>query len=133
MSSGVHGRRSPAEWFTLALSLLIVGSLVVIALVEESQRLEDDGTSISVTFETESSKTVEGNHFVPYTVTNTGSSAISSADIWIEVYDGESLVESAEITVQFLPLDGKQDGIYVSAYNPSSYTLRGRLESLQFP
>ena len=56
-----------------------------------------------------------------------------SAEIWIEVYDGERVVESAEINVQFLPLQGKQDGVFVTTQDPASHFLRGRIESLQFP
>jgi uncharacterized protein (TIGR02588 family) len=70
---------------------------------------------------------------VPYTVFNTGSEAISSAEIWIEVTDGERVVESAEINVQFLPLQGKQDGVFVTTRDPATYALRTWVESLQFP
>ena len=54
----------------------------------------------------------------PTPCVNTGSEAISSAEIWIEVYDGERVVESAEINVQFLPLQGKQDGMFVTTQRP---------------
>jgi uncharacterized protein (TIGR02588 family) len=125
--------RSLAEWVTLALSFLVVGSLIAVALEEESIRQEEDGSSLLVTFDINDSRR-EGNSFaIPYTVLNTGSEAISSADVWIDVYDGEALVESAEITVEFLPLQGQQRGEYVSAYDPATHTLRGRVESLQFP
>jgi uncharacterized protein (TIGR02588 family) len=120
-----RGRRSNAEWVTLALSLFVVGALVAVALVEEARRQQVDLSSVQVTF--------ESFYYVPYTVRNTGRDAISSAEIWIEVYDGEELVESAEILVQYLPLQGKQDGIYVSAHDPRTHDMRGRLESLQFP
>jgi uncharacterized protein (TIGR02588 family) len=66
-------------------------------------------------------------------VVNTGSEAISSAEIWIEVSAGERVVESAEITVQFLPLQGKQVGMFVTTRDPASHALRGRVESLEFP
>jgi uncharacterized protein (TIGR02588 family) len=125
--------RSPAEWTTLALSLLIVGALVATALREEANLQGSAGAGVDVTFDEENA-TLRGDRFsVPYTVMNTGSTAIASAEIWIEVYDGERLVESAEVTVQFLPLNGKQDGIYVTALDPVTHTFRGRLESLQFP
>jgi uncharacterized protein (TIGR02588 family) len=68
-----------------------------------------------------------------YTVLNTGSEAISAAEIWIEVSDGERVVESAEITVQFLPLRGKQDGVFVTTRDPKIYPPQSRVESLQFP
>ena len=111
----------------------VVSSLIAVALEEESLRQEENGSSVLVTFDSDASQREGDTFYVPYTVLNTGSEAISSADIWIEVYSGDSLVESAEIRVQCLPLQGQQRGIYVSAYDPSSHAFRGRLESLQFP
>jgi uncharacterized protein (TIGR02588 family) len=122
-----------AEWVTLALSVLVVGSLIAVAIVEESRRQAENGASVLVTFDNEGARSDGESYYIPYTVMNTGDQAISSADIWIEVYDGTDRVESAEITVEFLPLEGKQDGVYVSAFDPTTHTLRGRLESLQFP
>ena len=118
---------------TLSFSVLIVGALVAVALVEESRRQEGDGAALQVTFETERSIHEGEIYYVPYTVRNTGSDAISSADVWIDVYDGEQLVESAEITVQSLPLQGKQDGVFVAAHDPASHALRSRRELLLLP
>jgi uncharacterized protein (TIGR02588 family) len=126
-------RKSIAEWVTLSLSVLVVGALIIVALVEESRRQEVDGTALQVTFDTDRAALHGDSFYIPYTVINTGSEAISSAEIWIEVYDGESVVESAEINVQFLPLQGKQDGEFVTTQDPASHSLRSRVESLQFP
>jgi uncharacterized protein (TIGR02588 family) len=95
---------------TLSLSVLVVGALVVVALVEESRRQEGDAAGLRVTFDAESVARSGESFYVPYTVMNTGSEAISSAEIWIEVSEGVRVVESAEINVQFLPLQGRQQG-----------------------
>lgn len=126
-------RRSSAEWVTLSLSVLVVGALIIVALVEESRRLDGDGTGLQVTFDMEGAAARGESFYVPYTVLNAGSEAISSAEIWIEVVDGERIIESAEINVQFLPLQGKQDGMFVTTHDPASHALRSRVESLQFP
>jgi uncharacterized protein (TIGR02588 family) len=126
-------RKSTAEWVTLSLSVLVVGVLIVVALVEESRRQQGDAAGLQVTFDMEHVAKRGESFYVPYTVLNTGSVAISSAEIWIEVSDGERAVESAEINVQFLPLQGKQDGLFVTTRDPATYVLRGRVESLQFP
>ncbi len=107
--------------------------MIVVALVEESRRQQGDAAGLQVTFDTEGIVAHGESFYVPYTVFNSGSEAISSAEIWIEVFDGERVVELAEITVQFLPLQGKQDGIFVTTRDPASHALRSRLESLQFP
>ncbi|MBW3634771.1 MAG: hypothetical protein KY456_17265 [Chloroflexi bacterium] len=126
-------RRSVAEWVTLSLSVLVVGALVVVALVEESRRQEGDQVALQVTFDTERAAARGESYYVPYTVQNTGSEAISSAEIWIDVYDGEQLVEAAEVIVQFLPLQGRQDGVFVTTHDPASLSLESRVESIQFP
>ena len=126
-------RKSTAEWVTLSLSVLVVGALIVVALVEESRRQQADTEGLQVTFDTEHVAKRGESFYVPYTVLNTGSEAISSAEIWIDVADGDRVVESAEIGVQFLPLQGKQDGVFVTGRDPARYTLRSRIESLQFP
>ena len=133
MRSNAARRKSTAEWVTLSLSLLVVGALIVVALVEESHRQEGDAGGLQVTFDTERVARRGDSFYVPYRVLNTGSEAISSAEIWVEVFDGERVVQSAEINVQFLPLQGRQNGIFVTTHDPESHALRSRIESLQFP
>jgi uncharacterized protein (TIGR02588 family) len=133
MTGTAARRKSTAEWVTLSLSVLVVGALIVVALMEESHRQQGDAAGLQVTFDTERVVSSGESFYVPYTVVNTGSEAISSAEIWIEVVAGERVVESAEITVQFLPLQGKQDGMFVTTRDPATHALRSRVESLQFP
>jgi uncharacterized protein (TIGR02588 family) len=133
MTGNAARRKSTAEWVTLSLSVLVVGALIVVALVEESRRQQGDAAGLQVTFDTEHVAKRGESFYVPYTVLNTGSDAISSAEIWIEVSDGARVVESAEINVQFLPLQGKQDGVFVTTRDPATYGLRSQVESLQFP
>jgi uncharacterized protein (TIGR02588 family) len=133
MTGTAARRKSIAEWVTLSLSVLVVGALIVVALMEESHRQQGDAAGLQVTFDTERVVSSGESFYVPYTVVNTGSEAISSAEIWIEVVAGERVVESAEITVQFLPLQGKQDGMFVTTRDPATHALRSRVESLQFP
>ena len=126
-------RVSAAEWVTLSLSALIVGALIVVALVEESRREDANAADVRMMFDVERTTSGGGSYYVPYTILNVGSTAISSAEIWIDIYFGGELVDSDEITVQFLPLQGSQDGVYVTPYDPSTHTVVGRLESVQFP
>ena len=133
MTGNAARRKSTAEWVTLSLSVLVVGALIVVALVEESRRQQRDAAGLRVTFDTEHVAARGESFYVPYIVLNTGSEAISSAEIWIEVSDGERVIESAEINVQFLPLQGKQNGVFVTTRDPATFILRSRVESLQFP
>ena len=130
-----HGarRKSTAEWVTLSLSVLVVGAIIVVALIEESRRLDGEDAALQVTIDTERVTARGESFYVPNMVQNTGSDAVSSAETWIDVYEGARLVASAEINLQFLPLQGKQDGVFVTTQDPASQSLRSRIESLQFP
>ena len=122
-----------AEWVTLSLSVVIVGALIAVALVEESRREDDLAADLRMTFDVEQTVARGGNFYVPYTIRNLGSAAISSAEIWVDVYSQNEVVDSVEIIVQFLPLQGSQDGVFVTQYAPATHTVVGRVESLQFP
>lgn len=125
---------SAAEWVTLTLSVLIVGALVAVALVEEQRRQETESVGVEVTFGRDRDEAPDGAYYVPYTVRNTGAQAIVSAEIWIDIYDDEErLVESNEVSVAFLSLQGTQEGVYVTTLDPITHRFVGRLESVQFP
>ena len=53
MTGNAARRKSTAEWVTLSLSVLVVGALVVVALVEESRRQVGDAAGLRVTFDAE--------------------------------------------------------------------------------
>lgn len=132
MSRVRHGPAA-AEWVTLTISLLIVGAMLAIGLREEFQRHEALAGDLEVTFDPGQAERRGKSYFVPYLIRNTGADAIASAELWIEVYAGEELVESAEENVSALPLQGTQPGIYVTTRDPATHEFRARMESLQFP
>ncbi len=73
--------RSPTEWTTLLLSVAIIGVLVAVAFVEESRLDEKVDASLLVTFDPAGSQTREDGHYVPYAIENTGTIAVTSAEI----------------------------------------------------
>jgi uncharacterized protein (TIGR02588 family) len=123
----------PSELVVLLLSLLIVGGFVAVALWMSSSTADSDVAGLEVTFDVEGTVEREEGIFVPYAITNHTSSGVAAAEIWIEVFDGVRLMETAEIRVEFLPVESRQDGLYVSKFNPAEYEFRGRLESLLYP
>ena len=133
MTTRAPRSRSLAEWVTLSLSVVVVGALIAVALIEESRRQVDDGAPVEVIFDTEHTESSDGSYFVPYTIRNTGPNAIASAEIWIEVYDAAQLAEETEIIVQFLHLQGEQDGLFVTAHDPATHIFTARLESVLLP
>jgi hypothetical protein len=72
------------------------------------------------------------NSSVPFMTPNTGSDADSPAEIWIDNYYGERVVDSAEIHVQFLPPKGKQEGAVNTTQDSVSHSLHSRIESHHF-
>lgn len=125
--------RTAADWLTLAVCALIVSTLVFFAIVEQRRLDLADGVALEVTFRAEEAARANDQFLVPFTVANTGSTAILSADLIIEVYQETRLVESAPVTVTFLPLKGRQHGLYASERDPRETLIRWRLESLQLP
>lgn len=126
-------RRSVPEIVITVLSVLVVCGLIVYALGQEQQRREADPANVNLVFDVDSSTYEGGTYFVPYVVNNDSSHAIDSADMVIEVMDGDRLVESSAISLVSLPLDGRQNGIFASSYDPATHEIRGRLTSLVFP
>ncbi|MCA9878900.1 MAG: hypothetical protein KC442_14005 [Thermomicrobiales bacterium] len=121
------------EAIITAISVLVVGGLVAYAMVQEAQRREAGPANVNILFEAGNATYENGTYFVPYIVSNDSSHAVDSADLLIEVLANGKIVESTSISLVSLPLDGRQRGIYASAYNPLDYEFRGRLASLVFP
>ena len=126
-------RRSLPEAVITALSILVVVGLVAYALGQERQRREADPANVNLAFDIGRASFQNGTYFIPYVVSNDSSQAIDSADMLIEVLDGEEVVESSAISLVSLPLDGRQNGIYASRFDPATHQVRGRLTSLVFP
>lgn len=116
-----------------AISVLVVGALIAYALGQEQQRRGADAANVNLVFDVGSASHQGGTYFIPYVVSNDSSHAIDSADMLIEVLDGGEVVESSAISLVSLPLDGRQNGIYASRYDPTTHEIRGRLMSLVFP
>lgn len=130
---GATSRASVPEIVITILSVLVVSGLIAYALGQERQRREADPASVHLTFDVASANVQDGTYFIPYVVTNDSSHAIDSADMLIEVLDGDEVVESSSISLVSLPLDGRQNGIYASRFDPTTHEIRGRLSSLVFP
>ncbi len=126
-------RRSLPEAVITILSILVVGGLIAYALGQERQRQEASPANVNLTFDAGSANYQDETYFIPYVVSNDSSHAIDSADMLIEVLEGGTVVESAAISLVSLPLDGRQNGIYASRYDPKTHEIRGRLTSLVFP
>ena len=125
--------RSAPEMVITLLSILVVGGLIAFAVGQERQRRTADPANVNLIFDVSNANYVDGTYFIPYIASNDSSHAIDSADMLIEVLDGDAVVESSAISLVSLPLDGRQKGIYASRFDPNTHVIRGRLTSLVFP
>jgi uncharacterized protein (TIGR02588 family) len=126
-------RGSVPEVVITILSVLVVGGLIAYALNQEQQRRGADPANVNLVFDASSATYQDGTYYIPYVVSNDSSHAIDSADMLIEVLDGDEVVESSAISLVSLPLEGRQSGIYASRFDPMTHEVRGRLTSLVFP
>ncbi|MFT4038874.1 MAG: hypothetical protein QM692_11890 [Thermomicrobiales bacterium] len=125
--------RSTADWIISGLSVLIVGALVVYAISEEVERRDADPANVWIAFDVGNAVLQNGTYFVPYTVTNSGASAVDSADLAIDIVADGEMVDSTEIAISSLPLDGRQRGVFATRFDPADYELQGRVVSILFP
>ena len=125
--------RSAPEIVITLLSILVVGGLIAFAVGQERQRRAADPANVNLIFDVSNANYEDGTYFIPYIASNDSSHAIDSADMLIEVLDGDAVVESSAISLVSLPLDGRQKGIYASRFDPNTHVIRGRLTSLVFP
>jgi uncharacterized protein (TIGR02588 family) len=133
MSSRSGSRRPLPEILITIISILVVGILIGYAVVQEKERRGAGPANVVLTFDRDGVTVQDDTYFIPYIITNESSNAIDSADMVIEVLDGGQVVESAAISLVSLPLDGRQEGIYASQYDPATHEIRSRLTSLVFP
>jgi len=133
MSESKRRTGSASELIVLLFSLIVVGGFIGTALWMSNAADESDIGGLEVTFDIEGTIERSEGFFVPYAITNHTSSGVAAAEIWIEVHDGEQLLEQAEIRVEFLAVESRQEGLYVSSYDPAEYEFHGRLESLLYP
>lgn len=129
------GRRvgSASEIVVLLFSVLVVGGFVATAVWMSSRTPASNGGGLEVTFDVEGTVERSDGFYIPYSISNHTSSGVAAAEIWIEVFNQDRMVETAEIRVEFLPVESRQEGLYVSRYDPAKYEFRGRLESLLYP
>jgi uncharacterized protein (TIGR02588 family) len=133
MSSRTGPGRSLSEVVITILSVIVVGGLIAYAVVQEKERRGADPANVNLAFDRESAIFQDETYFIPYTISNDSSHAIDSADMVIEVLDDGEVIETASISLVSLPLDGRQEGIYASQYDPATHVIRARLTSLVFP
>ncbi|MGI8642917.1 MAG: hypothetical protein ACR2LS_02235 [Thermomicrobiales bacterium] len=130
-----HGsrERSLAEWTTLIVSVLIVGTLIGAALVEYFWLDEARGVRLEATLALEQTRRVDDRYYIPFTVTNSGADGAENVNVVFEVQQDGQTVEESTIQIAFMANGGMSQGEMVTAYDPAVYDVSARVSAFETP
>jgi uncharacterized protein (TIGR02588 family) len=123
--------RSPAEWTTLAIVLLILSMLVGLLLWYAVQPTDD--AAFEVTVVTSEISEHEGHFYVPLRVLNTGD--VTAEDVTVRsalVRDGQTVAE-VEMTFRFLAGGEEAEGMAIFDQDPRNETIEAGVTSHRIP
>lgn len=119
-----------AEWISFSISLSILTALISLVIFAWTQQ---KNTPPIVTLQTtETIREVEGQFYVPFTVTNTGGETAASIQIIAELKDG-TYQETGEQEIEFLSGGELEEGAFIFSRDPRQGQLKLRVASYQLP
>lgn len=123
--------RSPAEWTTFSIALLIVAAIVGLVIYKWlTQKNQPPIISISPSSEI---REAPGQFYVPFEIENTGGETAESVQVIAELrIDGE-VEESGEQQIDFLASGEKEEGAFVFSRDPRKGELVVRVASYKLP
>lgn len=124
-------KRTPAEWTTFAIALMIVALLV--GLILHTWLTEDNQPPIISVVSTPEIVEAQGQFYVPFTVTNVGGGTAESVQIIGELRRGGEVVEAGEQIISFLSKNEEEEGMFIFTQNPRQGDLTVRAASYSLP
>lgn len=126
-----RGGRSPAEWVTAGVALLIVSA--VVALIVYDWLGTPPTPPVLEVQQLEPIRAENEQFYVPFELHNTGGNAAEAVRVLAELtVDGE-MVEEAEQEFDFVAVDDTRNGEFMFATDPASGELELRVTSFQEP
>ncbi|MEO0836796.1 MAG: TIGR02588 family protein [Cyanobacteria bacterium J06642_3] len=122
--------RSPAERVSLGVSLLIVG-LIIVLICYTWITGDNNPPILSVT--KSQVRQVEGQYYVPFTVTNAGGKTAESVEIVAQLLWKNEITEIGRQEVDFLSHQEKRSGEFIFSKNPQQGELTLRVASYKLP
>jgi uncharacterized protein (TIGR02588 family) len=123
--------RSPAEWTTFSIALLIVAAIVGLVIYKWlTQKNIPPILAISNSGEI---REVPGQFYVPFSVTNTGGETAESVQIIAELRINGEVEENGEQQIDFLASGEKEEGAFVFSRDPRKGELVVRVASYKSP
>ena len=124
-------KRSPAEWTTFSIALLILTAIVGLVIYKWlTQKNQPPVLSISSSSEV---REAPGQYYVPFSVTNTGGETAESVQVIAELRINGDVEESGEQLIDFLASGEKEEGAFVFSRNPRQGELVVRVASYKRP
>lgn len=123
--------RSPAEWITFSIALLILATLIGLVIYKWfTQKNQPPLLSIIPKSEI---RQAPGQFYVPFAITNTGGATAESVQVIAELSINGKIEESGEVQIDFLASDEKQEGAFVFSRDPRQGKLVMRVSSYKLP
>lgn len=124
-------KRSPAEWTTFSIALLILAAIVGLVIYKWlTQKNQPPVISISGSSEI---REAPGQYYVPFSVTNTGGETAESVQVIAELRINGDVEESGEQQIDFLASGEKEEGAFVFSRDPRQGELKVRVASYKLP
>ena len=123
--------RSLAEWLTLAISSLVL--LTIVGLVLYDWQISKN---LPPAFQVEVSETtqlIEGQYYVPFTLKNTGGRIARTVQVIAELNLPDGSDEAGEQQFDFLSGNERKKGGFVFEHNPQTGDLVIRVASFGLP
>ncbi|HJR24579.1 MAG TPA: hypothetical protein VJ804_03845 [Acidimicrobiales bacterium] len=120
--------RSPAEWVTLTVSLLVLAALVGIIVV----RLLEEREPAAPTATVEGVEEIGGVHHVEVTVRNEGDDTAADVQIVAELVIGDETTEADQV-LDFLAGDEEEQVVFVFEDDPADGELTVGVSGFSVP
>lgn len=122
--------RSSAEWVTFGVSVVILSTVIGLVLyVWLGQQRKPP--ILSVTYQNEI-RTVNGQFYVPFTLTNKGGETVESVRVLAELKTNSDK-EEGEQEIDFLSSGEEQEGAFIFSKNPMQGKLTLKVTSYKLP
>jgi len=123
--------RSPAEWTTFGIALLILVAIVGLVVYKWfTQKNEPPVLSVKPNSEI---REAPGQFYVPFSVTNTGGETAESVQVIAELSINGEVEESGEQQIDFLASGEMEEGAFVFSRDPRKGELVVRVASYKLP
>ena len=123
-------RRSLAEKVSFSVSLFIVG--IIIFLISYTWITGDDNPPILSVTLSPNIRQIDGQYYVPFTVSNSGGKTVESVEVVAQLSDLQN-IEIGRQQVDYLSRQEKRSGEFLFSRDPQQGTLLVRVASYKLP